>query len=65
MENYRRKNKTALQHLLRIPLHFFISMALFWVGTRLDLAMFSGAREDVQGHGIPFFTVIFLPVDSI
>ena len=42
--------------LLLIPFQLLAAGFFFWIGTRLDLALFS---HPGYGHGIPFFAAIF------
>ena len=60
------KQKRPISYLLRIPLQLVISIALFCLGSWLDMALFTpDPGSEVQGHGIPFFTVIFLLLGAV
>lgn len=51
-----KKEKSPLLWLLLIPFQLLAGAFFFWIGTRLDLALFS---HPGYGHGVPFFSAIF------
>ena len=53
----------AFLWLLLIPAQLIIDAILFFLGVSMDSIIFSG-NGDVQGHGIPIFSVI-LPLIAI
>ena len=53
-----KKSLSPLLWLLLIPCQLTAAILFVWVGAQIDLAIFS--NPDANGHGIPFFSAIFL-----
>ncbi len=58
----KKKKASPLLWLLMIPGQLIVGILFVFVGTRIDLALFSGAEG---GHGIPIFSVIFLLIAAV
>lgn len=52
-----KKKASPLLWLLLIPCQIVAGIFFVWIGTRIDLALFTS--EAGGGHGIPFFSAIF------
>ncbi|MBE6992955.1 MAG: hypothetical protein E7430_10390 [Ruminococcaceae bacterium] len=57
-----KKQASPLLWLLLIPGQLIVGILFVFVGTRIDLALFSGSG---YGHGIPIFSVIFLLIAAV
>lgn len=57
-----KKEMSPLCWLLLIPFQLLAAGLFFWIGTRLDLALFS---HPGYGHGIPFFSAIFFLIAAV
>ena len=57
-----RTERSPWRWLIPIPVQLVLGALTFIAGTRLDLWLFSGGEG--QGHGIPFFSVIFLIIPA-
>ena len=57
-----KKQASPLLWLLLIPGQLACGVLFVFVGTRIDLALFSGSES---GHGIPVFSFVFLIVAAV
>lgn len=48
---------------LLLPCQLIVSGLFVWLGSRLDLYLFT--NPNAHGHGVPFFSVLFLLAASV
>lgn len=58
------KKRHPIICLLEIPVEFIAYVILLGIGAQLDQWMFDARSAEAQGHGFPFFFVLFLLVGA-